>query len=217
MAFDTNVFINCPFDDQYLNTLLKPMLFVLVKYGLTPRLALEDSDSSQFRLEKIVELIKESKYSIHDLSNIKSNGRNYCRMNMPFELGIDYGIKINSRTQLAEKKFLILEGKLHSYNKAISDIKGFDIKHHDNQTEKIINCIRTWLYETLDIPDMETSKHLWFQFIDFNTNIFDKKEQEYLSKHHYSQQKAQLLAKDYVEKMPVAEYISILKNSSLIP
>ena len=69
-SFEKNIFINCPLDKEYRNDILKPMLFFIVQIGFTPRLSLEDSDSSQFRLEKITQIIKECKYSIHDLSKV---------------------------------------------------------------------------------------------------------------------------------------------------
>lgn len=67
--FGISVFINCPLDDEY-RSLLRPMLFTMVYSGLVPRLASEKSDSLEQRIEKIVRLIKECKYSIHDLTPI---------------------------------------------------------------------------------------------------------------------------------------------------
>jgi hypothetical protein len=60
MAFDDNVFINCPFDREYYG-LLRPILFTVIYLGLQPRIALERSDSGEARIEKILELIQESK------------------------------------------------------------------------------------------------------------------------------------------------------------
>lgn len=72
MSFEKNVFINYPFDPWYFNDLLKPMIFIVVKNGYYPRLSLEVSDSGQVRLEKITEILKSCKFSIHDLSLVKS-------------------------------------------------------------------------------------------------------------------------------------------------
>lgn len=74
MAFEENVFVNCPFDQQYL-PLLRPLLFTVIYLGLKPRIALEAMDSGQARLDKIVGLIRDSKFSIHDLSQRGSQGR----------------------------------------------------------------------------------------------------------------------------------------------
>lgn len=45
MSFDKNIFINCPFDKTFIDDLLKPIVYVIVKNGFTPRLSLEISDS----------------------------------------------------------------------------------------------------------------------------------------------------------------------------
>lgn len=93
MPYDQNVFVNCPFDEDYVS-FLRPMLFTVLYLGLEPRIALERADSGELRLTKIVELIKVSKYSIHDLSRSEAAqaGEPY-RLNMPFELGVDYGCR----------------------------------------------------------------------------------------------------------------------------
>jgi hypothetical protein len=50
MGFDKNVFINCPFDDEYL-PLLRPLLFTILYVGLNPRIALESLDSGRPRID----------------------------------------------------------------------------------------------------------------------------------------------------------------------
>ena len=69
--FEKNVFINCPFDENY-KPLLKVLIFSTIKIGLNPRLALERNNSAEIRLSKIKEILEQSKYSIHDLSRAKS-------------------------------------------------------------------------------------------------------------------------------------------------
>jgi len=46
------------------------------------------------------------------------------RMNMPFELGIDYGCRRYSKK---EKKFLILDEKSYRFKEIVSDISDSDI------------------------------------------------------------------------------------------
>jgi hypothetical protein len=91
MAFAKNVFVNCPFDRDFY-PLLRPLLFTIIYLGLKPRIALEDVDSGQSRIDKIVDLIASSKYAIHDISRIEAQkAGDLFRLNMPFELGIDVG------------------------------------------------------------------------------------------------------------------------------
>ena len=204
MSFETRVFINCPFDKTYIDDLLKPMLYVIIKNGYSPRLSLEISDSGQFRLEKITDIIKSCKYSIHDLSMVKSKKANeYSRMNMPFELGIDYGLRKSGISNLNEKQFLILEAIKYDYMKALSDINGMDIKTHSNDTEKIFECLYAWLSETLGVKKQDPPLKTFYEFMDFNTSLYDEKLKEFGS---------DKLAKNYIEKISIPEYLGEIQE-----
>jgi hypothetical protein len=93
MAFDRNVFINCPFDEAYA-PLLRPILFCIIYLGFDPRIAVERLDGGEPRIEKLFELIEESRFAIHDLSRLKARkAGELFRLNMPLELGLDIGCK----------------------------------------------------------------------------------------------------------------------------
>lgn len=66
------IFVNCPFDNEYL-PLLRALLFVSRFYGLEVKIASTNLDSKSNRLARIIALMKESKYSVHDLSKMKSD------------------------------------------------------------------------------------------------------------------------------------------------
>jgi hypothetical protein len=51
MAFDDNVFINCPYDVEYL-PLLHPLVFTVLYAGLNPGLASEQLNSGETRISK---------------------------------------------------------------------------------------------------------------------------------------------------------------------
>ena len=86
------VFINCPFDSKY-KPMLRVLIFVARFYGLEIKISLLEVDSKSQRLSRIIGLMKDAKYSIHDLSLLKAESKNdVFRMNMPFELGLDYGL-----------------------------------------------------------------------------------------------------------------------------
>ncbi len=145
MSFEKNVFVNCPFDERYL-PLLRPLLFTIIYLGMFPRIALERADSGESRLTKIVELIRDSKYSIHDLSRSEAAaaGELY-RLNMPFELGLDFGGRFFGADGMSKKKTLVLEAKPHRYKAAISDLSGSDIECHFDIPYKVIGVVRNWL------------------------------------------------------------------------
>lgn len=142
-TFERSVFVNCPFDDAY-RPILEAILFCIVDCDLTPRLATERLDSGEVRLEKIVELIKGSRYSVHDLSRIRSKvGGELARLNMPFELGVDYGV---SRTaEGVSKHLLVVVERKYDYQAALSDIAGWDVADHGGDYESAIHRVRDWL------------------------------------------------------------------------
>lgn len=140
--FDQSVFINCPFDAEYA-PLLESMLFCVVRLGFVPRLANERVEAGENRLDKIVDLIKSCKYSIHDLSrSIARDENDAFRMNMPFEYGIDVGFRRCGNGRFRQKKFLIFEEKRYELKRALSDIAGQDVEAHDNKYERVIRKVR---------------------------------------------------------------------------
>ncbi len=160
----SNVFINCPFDNYYF-PLLKPLLFTLIYVDLNPQIS-ETSDSGVNRLNTIRNLMAISRYSIHDLSRMEPLKRkDYPRFNMPFECGIDFGLKMSNEKKYGEKKFLILEKEQYRYQRVLSDISGNDIKSHRNDPEQIIKVIRDWFKPTN--PQIPMYKEIWLAFNEF--------------------------------------------------
>jgi hypothetical protein len=174
-SFERNIFINCPFDTDYIE-LLRPMIFTIVYLGFNPRIALENTDVSTPRLDKILTLIRDSKFSIHDLSRIKSSKKNeFARLNMPFELGIDFGSKEFSKKH-NEKKFLVLSDEDHGYKRALSDFSGFDAQNHKNDPIIVVRILRDWIYEISDSPKLIQPLALWHKFLnDFLPFLIAKK------------------------------------------
>jgi hypothetical protein len=194
-TFGKNVFINCPFDEDY-RPLLRPLLFTIVSFGYSPRIAAERSDSGESRLSKICELIRESKYSIHDLSRLKAPKQGALqRMNMPFELGIDYGTRLSGSTRMRGKKFLILEKNRYVFQKAISDIAGFDIKDHRNQPARLVRVARDWFVETVGLRGLPGPRTMWYRFNDFAADLYRKRLGEGVTD-------------EELNWMPIPEYVS---------
>jgi hypothetical protein len=156
--YEKNVFINCPFDDEYLS-LLRPILFTIIYLGFIPRISLESFDSGEPRFNKICELIEQSKYGIHDLSRIKARKRGeYFRLNMPFELGLDIGCRI-----FQKEKY--------------SDLSNSDIKSHKNDPMIAVRQIRNW-FVVNGLRGAPSGKVIWYKFTDFMTDFYKKREAE---------------------------------------
>jgi len=164
------IFINCPFDDEYL-PLLRALLFVSRFYGLDVKIASTDLDSKSNRLARIISLMRESKYSVHDLSKMKSVKEDeYYRMNMPFELGLDYGIGGD------EKVFLIFENEPYKLKIALSDINGWDVRPHLDNPEKLIMEFRKWIVVNRELSKTLKSysySDIWYKYNDFYGSFSD--------------------------------------------
>jgi hypothetical protein len=143
-GYHDSVFINCPFDDDYM-PILRAITFTVYRCGFLPRTALEEDNASHYRLNKIIGIIKDCRYGIHDLSRIELNSQGYPRFNMPFELGIFFGAKYLGGQTHQSKNALIFERRKFSYQKYISDINGMDTKAHQNTVGRAIEKVRDWL------------------------------------------------------------------------
>lgn len=173
MAFEDNVFVNCPFDTGYY-PLLRPILFSVIYLKLNPRIALERADSGEPRIKKIMELIGESKYGIHDLSRIKADKEGEIfRLNMPFELGVDVGCRTFGTEEQKTKQCLILEAERYRYQAALSDLSGSDIAVHKNEPEEIVSQVRGWLAGQCR-PKAPGPAKIWGAFADFMAENYDQ-------------------------------------------
>ena len=164
--FSKSVFINCPLDDEY-EPLLQAILFCLIRFGFKPKIATEQTDSAETRLEKIKELIRSSKYSIHDLSRCQSSGPGeHHRMNMPFELGLDFGCRNFGSSPLDQKKILVLEEQKYRYQIVLSDLAGSDIEAHEGDYTKAIRKVRNWV-TTLGVSQQIGASKVVGKYEDF--------------------------------------------------
>ena len=144
------VFINCPFDDNYL-PLFRAVIFTVHDMGFRSRCSLEASNAGTVRIDKIQDIIAQCKYSIHELSRTQLD-KTYRlpRFNMPLELGIDLGCKRFGKEHEQEKVVLVMDIERYRYQKFISDISGQDIYSHGGTQRGIVNEIREWLRSELD-------------------------------------------------------------------
>jgi len=143
------------------------LLFCLLRLGLNPRIATERSDSGASRIDKILELVRSSRYSIHDLSRRQAQAaKEHYRLNMPFELGIDFGCRRFGSEPLSEKIFLVLEEKQYRYQAAISDLAGFDIKSHNGNASSAVRQLCNWIKDQGGFERLEASR-VYSEYEDF--------------------------------------------------
>lgn len=143
-AFEKSVFINCPFDEDY-DPILQAILFCVLYLGFSPRISRERTNSAEVRVDNIRSLIESAKYSIHDLSRCQAKRRGeHFRLNMPFELGMDYACRSWFGNGREDKTLLILEEKPYRYQAVLSDLSGCDIGFHGGNYQKAVRKVRNW-------------------------------------------------------------------------
>lgn len=169
MSFENNVFINCPFDQEY-TPLLQTLVFTVIYLDLNPHLS-QTVSSSSIRINQIKQHIKACKFGIHDLSRSKAMQKGeFPRFNMPYELGLDIGASEFGSKNLKTKKILILDSERYSYQKVLSDIAGQDISAHNNDPKTLVLRIRNWISNNRkNIPP--SHNEIWIAFNQFTDDI----------------------------------------------
>lgn len=157
-TYNDSVFINCPFDEEYL-VIFRALIFTVYRCGFLPQSALIEDNALDNRLDKIQRIIKNCRYGIHDISRTELNKNGLPSFNMPFELGIFFGAQLYGNRIQRNKNALIFDIKKYRYLEFISDLKGVDIKEHTNDPLLAIRKLRNWLHtssERATIPGYNT-------------------------------------------------------------
>ena len=140
-----DVFINCPFDDAF-EPGFRALVFAVLACGFRARCAKEMDDAAQTRIEKLYNIIEQSRFGIHDLSRTELDPVNGLpRFNMPFELGLFLAAKRYGDDVQKKKRALVLDVDRHRFARFISDIAGMDITAHDSDPRVMVACVRDWL------------------------------------------------------------------------
>ncbi|HKI05173.1 MAG TPA: hypothetical protein VKK31_24550 [Thermoanaerobaculia bacterium] len=159
IAPEKSVFINCPFDKAFA-PLFDAMLFATVCCGFVPRSALESGTVAEPRIDRITRALFASKYSIHDLSRSKGEGKDgWARLNMPLELGIAMARRTMTRTRKNQHhEWFVLVANDREYMRFVSDLAGFDPAMHDGTVETLVPQIVSWLASRPDAIRTPTPK-----------------------------------------------------------
>jgi hypothetical protein len=130
-----SVFLNVPYDEKFKKTYLA-YLSGLVTLGLSPKATLA-IPGGVTRLDRIFDLIRSCRYSLHDLSRVELD-RTYPptpRFNMPMELGMAVAwAKLNP----AKHTWFVFESRERRAQKSISDLNGTDCNIHGGTLEGVM-------------------------------------------------------------------------------
>ena len=123
------VFLNIPYDPKF-DRLFLAYISAISAFGLLPRATLEIPSSSR-RLDRILKLIGDCRYSIHDLSRVELDLKapRTPRFNMPFELGLSVAYDKYLKAKIHD--WYVGESMNHRLSKSLSDLNGTDpFIHH---------------------------------------------------------------------------------------
>lgn len=132
-----SVFLNIPYDSAFENLYLA-YIVSLTAFGLIPRATLEIPTSGR-RLERILKLIEECAYSIHDLSRVQldRSAPRVPRFNMPFELGLAVAQSVMDRRE----NWYVCETVPHRISKSLSDLNGTDVRIHRGTVKGVFGAL----------------------------------------------------------------------------
>jgi hypothetical protein len=142
--YEDNVFINCPFDWDY-QPLFRALVFTIHDSGFIAHCALETANAADSRLDRIMSIIRDCKYGVHDLCRIEIGNSGLPHFNMPLELGLFLGCREYGSKPHSSKVCLVLDKEKYRYQEFISDIAGQDISSHGGEIGNAIVCVRDWL------------------------------------------------------------------------
>lgn len=152
--------------------MFRAIVFTVVDCGFRPRTALELDDSAEIRLQKIEKLIEQSKFGVHDLSNMRLDPKsNLPRFNMPLELGLFLGAKRFGEPKHKKKRAIILDQEQYRYQQSISDISGQDIKSHNNDPNSAIRCIRDFLKNASGRKSIPGARHIIDRYAKYESDL----------------------------------------------
>ena len=138
---ELRVFLNIPYDRRFADLYLA-YIAGTAAFGLIPRATVE-IPGGQRRLDRIFELIRSCRYSVHDLSRVQLD-RKYPptpRFNMPFELGLTVAWQRTSRAK-KDHLWFVFEAINRRLAKSLSDLDGTDPYIHGGQPHGVFRELR---------------------------------------------------------------------------
>lgn len=165
-----NVFINCPFDDDY-KPCFEALIFTITASGYRVRCALEENDTGDIRFDKLCRLISESDKSIHDLSRTQLGATGLPRFNMPFEFGLYQGATRFGGTRRRMKTALAMVETPFGLPAYMSDVAGSDPAVHHGKPDEVIRIVRAYLHRSPDGNPLPGAAHISIEFKRFQRSL----------------------------------------------
>lgn len=130
-------FLNIPYDDQF-HRLGLAYICAIASHGLIPRATVEIPGTR--RLDRIMELIEECPFSLHDLSRVQLSlpVPRLPRFNMPFELGLAVAWQRRSKSK---HSWYVFETERYRADRSLSDLAGTDVYVHGGTINGVLTQV----------------------------------------------------------------------------
>jgi len=153
-----SVFLNIPYDAAFQNLLLA-YIAAISAFGFTPRATLEIPFGRR-RLDRILALIRQSKYSVHDLSRVELDRKapRTPRFNMPFELGLAIALE---RTAHPDHEWVVCESVRRRIQKSLSDLDGTGAYIHDGTIKGVFREMANAFVGTRSQPTVREMSRIY--------------------------------------------------------
>jgi hypothetical protein len=156
----SDVFINLPFDAEH-EPIFLTMIAGLVALGMNPRSVVQ-IPASVDRLRRLVRIIQECPFSIHDLSRVRLSGGGPFRVprfNMPFELGLAAASSFAAGT--TRHDWRLMEAVRYRLQVSLSDVDGYDPTIHNGTVRGTVEALLNIFPHRPHAPLTEPDDLLW--------------------------------------------------------
>jgi hypothetical protein len=167
---ERNVFINCPFDEDY-RPCFEALLFIVAASGYTVRCALEDADGASIRFDKLRKLIAESPHTIHDLLPHRAQQGCVATLQHAIRARACHGSEVLWQPQAATQQCAHSGAQgLHS-DAYLSDLGGNDPASHNGDPLQLMAAVTRFLHASPTGKVLAGPKSVFVRFTRFKEGL----------------------------------------------
>lgn len=134
------------------------------------RVATLELPGSRRRLERIIHLLRQCRYSFHDLSRVELDPTPPAtpRFNMPFELGLAVAL---GQTRRGRHEWLVFETRPHRVWKSLSDLSGTDEYVHGGTSGGVLHALTNALVRRRHQPTVAELEEIYGDVREYAAEI----------------------------------------------
>jgi hypothetical protein len=171
-GFERSVFISSP-PSGASDELFQAVVFAVQIAGFIPRSTLEVVHAGQAHLERIMAIIAECRFGVHDISRTELGVYDLPAFNLPFELGLDLACSRYGTGALADKKVIVFDRKAYRYQRFLSDLVGYPIYSHSGKPLTLLRRVGDWLKQESKDKTIPSGRYMASRYHEFRAALPD--------------------------------------------